>query len=537
MSFFRETDLLSLWPWWGALPAAGALAWIALRRRRPPGLTGPLALQAGYEVLLDSASEGVLIYGEDGRLAMANGMASTLLGDHPQAREAHSLFGPQHRVEDESGADMGGANHPVARALRQELVRDHRLLKVLAPDGQARWIRTAVTAVVPEGSPRQVIARLRDVTDQRRLEQALQEAEATFHGLFLGSPNAVSLTRAADGLVLQVNPAWCRLFGRSEAEAVGRTLMDLGIWLRPEERHTFLQGFEEHQPIQALPFTTTRPDGAELHLSLSMAPLTLRGEPCLLAVLQDHTQVREAERAQHRIDKAESLGHMAAGISHDFNNLFQSLLASLELAHAQAEGPNRRLLDRAMTSLAKATTLSQRLMEFSGGSFTQLESLPLAQMIQEIALQPRLGSALEFRVNLSPGLSEVLADRMQLHRILGILIENASEAMADTGGTVTLASETLPSVPEDERSRGRWVVPPPDGPVVRLSISDTGGGVDPAVLGHLFEPFFSTKALGRGLGLPAVLGLVRGNRGGLQVVNRPQQGLTVQIYLTVGGAH
>lgn len=527
-------DLLDLWPWWSLLPVAVGLAWFAMRHQKSLKLDQRLADQAGYAALLDSISEGVLVYSDGGRLAKANTKAAAVLGDHPLAREANSLFGPDHRVEDEAGREMGGANHPVARALRQELEQDRQTLKVMAPDGQTRWIRTAVTTVKLEGAPRQVVARLRDVTEQRRLEQALLEAEATFHSLFMDSPSAVSITRAADGTVLEVNPAWCRLFDWPREDAVGHTLMDLGIWLRPEDRSNFLRGFEPDREARALPFTSTRRDGLDLHLSLSMAPLTLKGEACLLAVIQDHTQVREAERAQHRIDKAESLGLMAAGISHDFNNLFQALLTSLELAQEQAEGPNRWLLDRALTSLAKASTLSQRLMEFSGGSFTRLEPLPLAKLIQDVAEQCRPGGGLDVEVHLASDLSEVLADRAQLFRIIGFLVENATEAMTEQGGTVRLASETLDQVTEVERRRGRWVVPPPEGPVVKLCVGDTGGGADPEVLDHMFEPFFSTKALGRGLGLPAVLGMVRGNRGGLQVLNQPGQGMSVQIYLAKG---
>lgn len=534
MSFLNLHNLSAHWPWWGLLPAAAGLGWFALRRWKAPGLDRPLAAQAGYAALLDSISEGVLVYAEDGRLATANATATAVLGDHPLAREAGSLFGPGHQVEDEAGQDQGGANHPVARVLRQELDQDCRTLKVRAPDGQTRWIRSAVTTVRLEGAPRHVVARLRDITEQRRMAQALGEAEATFHSLFMGSPSAVSITRAADGKVLEVNPAWCRLFDWPREDAVGHTLMDLGIWLRPEDRNIFLRGFEPEGETRALPFTSTRRDGLDLHLSLSMAPLTLKGEECLLAVLQDHTMVREIERAQHRIDKAESLGLMAAGISHDFNNLFQSLLTSLELAQEQAEGPNRWLLDRALTSLAKASTLSQRLMEFSGGSFTRLEPLPLAKLIQEVVEQCRPGGGLDVEVHLASDLSEVVADRAQLFRIIGFLVENATEAMTEQGGTVTLASETLEQVPEVERRRGRWVVPPPEGPVVKLCVGDTGGGVEPEVLDHMFEPFFSTKALGRGLGLPAVLGMVRGNRGGLQVLNRPGQGMSVQIYLAKG---
>lgn len=533
MASVSFTDALAILAWGGLVIAMAAMAWHLARRHAPRRLDRVVSGEIGYAAVIDSLSDGVLVYGEDGRIKACNPAAGAILG-----REQHELVGagiavPGWKVEDESGAEITEDQHPVLQAIRTGKPHVRAILKVKSPEGRSRWIRSSVTALSPgqKTGPFAVVAKFRDVTEQHRAGLALKEAEQTFRHLFDHSPNAVSITRAADALILDVNGAWCQLFHWTREEAIGRTLFDLGIWTRPEDRMALLPTVQHGRALDAGPFETSRKDGARLHTSLWLAPVRLNGQECLMAVLQDHTHARDADIEKHKVEKAGSLGLMAAGIAHDFNNLFQALLANLELAHVQSDASSRRLLDRAMSSLEKATTLTQRLMEFSGGSFTHRQPLCMVALIRDAVEQHQFGEHIHLQLRLGTDLPEVTADREQLHRVLCILIENAAEAMGPRGGTMTVASDQMPGLPARERETGLWVVEPPEGPVVRLSVSDTGGGVERDVLNHLFEPFFSTKALGRGLGLPAALGLIRGNRAGLQVLNRPGEGLTFHVYL------
>jgi len=134
-------------------------------------------------------------------------------------------------------------------------------------------------------------------------------------------------------------------------------------------------------------------------------------------------------------------------------------------------------------------------------------------------------------MTLATGLPRIRADREQVRRILGILLENAIEAMGPREGVVTLATEHIADMSEVDQNLGHWAADMDGGPKVRLTIRDAAGGVDPARVDYLFDPGVTTKGMGRGLGLSAALGLVRGNRGGLQVLNRPGEGMTFHIYL------
>jgi len=620
--------------------------------------------EARYAAVVDSLSEGLLVYDEGGRIRACNPAAEDILGlDHRDLIGA-GFTGEGWRVVDEAGDPLPLDQHPVAAALRTGKAQKRATFGLISPGGRFRWLQSSVTPILGTADSRRfsVVATVLDITEQRKAELALKEAEGTFRNLFEQSPNAVSITQAEDGVILDVNDAWCRLFGRSRDAVLGRRQQDLKLYEPPEAWGDLVKAVASDPILDATPMTILRKDGTRLHASLGVATMAHQGRPCLLAVHQDHTRSREAEQAlrdsearwkfaiegagdglwdwdviagqvyfsprwkamlghgeteigdtlqewesrvhpedlaavqralrrhlagetatyqsEHRLKckdgtykwildrgmvvlrtadglparvigthsdlterrnaeaalreahKAEGLGLMAAGIAHDFNNLFQSLLGNLELAHLRSDPAGRRIIDRARHSLDKASGLSRRLLEFSGGSFTHLGTLSVNALIQSVADAHSSKGPAQPLLVLDPKVPEVVADPQQLRQILDILLENALEAVAARGGGVTLASEWMPALPEQDQAQGLWAGEVPAGPLVRITIADTGGGAGPDVMNHLFDPFFSTKALGRGLGLPSALGLIRGNRAGLQVVDQPGTGMTFRIYLS-----
>ncbi len=623
-----------------------------------------ISSDARHAAVIDSLSEGVLVYGEDGRVRACNPSAEALLGLPERDLIGEAFPGEGWKIVDGSGAPLTAEQHPVAQAIRSGKPQALRTLGLTSPGGRFRWLQCSVTPILgsAEGRTFSVVATILDITEQRRAELAVREAEQTFRNLFEGSPNAVSITRIADGRILDANEAWCRLFGWTREEAVGSTFDELRIFAVPGDRIALLEAVRNHRIIDAWPLMASRKDGTHLHASLGVTSMVLNGQECLLTALQDHTQTREAERAlrdsearwkfaiegagdglwdwdattdqvfystrwkamlgyadaeigttlqewesrvhpadraavqeaiqkhlsgetpvyqsEHRLrckggdykwildrgmvvgraedgratrvigthtdltdrrqaeallrgaEKAESLGLMASGIAHDFNNLFQVLLGNLELAHLTSDPAGQLVIDRAKLALGRASALSLKLLEFSGGSFTKMEPLELNPLIREVAESRLHGDKLGLQLALAPNLPEILADPKQIRQILGILIENAVEALGPGGGTVTVASEGMPGLSLEEQARGQWAGEIPEGPVVRLSVRDTGGGAGPGVMNRLFDPFFSTKGLGRGLGLPSALGLLRGNRAALQVVDHPGEGMTFRIHLS-----
>jgi PAS domain S-box-containing protein len=352
-----------------------------------------------------------------------------------------------------------------------------------------------------------------------------------------------------DGRIRACNPAAAAILGVAERELIGAAVAPPG-WMTvdeagvpvPPERHPVALAIQTQVPQSRILLGLTSPGGRFRWLQCSVTPILGTAEArtfSVVASLLDVTQSRQgdqarrdAESALREAQKAESLGLMAAGLAHDFNNLFQSLLGNLELAHARSDSTSRLHLDRAKTALDKASGLSRRLMDFSGGSFTHLEPLTINPLMLEVAGGWKPGKESAFQFGLASHLPQVLADPRQIRQILEILVENALEATDASDGIVTLSSELVPELSRAERAIGQWAGEIPQGPLVRISVSDTGGGAGPEVMKHLFDPFFSTKAMGRGLGLPSALGLIRGNHAAVQVVDRSGEGMDFRVYLS-----
>jgi signal transduction histidine kinase len=240
---------------------------------------------------------------------------------------------------------------------------------------------------------------------------------------------------------------------------------------------------------------------------------------------------REAKRQQAR--QLESLGVLAEGIAHAFNNILTATLgyAGLAAAHVADGSPARDHLREIEDSAHRAARLCQRMLAFAGKGMGLAEPTDLAALVHETArqLSPSLARNADVGLNLPAGLPPVVADPAQLRQAAAALLVNASEALPDGAGKISVAARTE-RLTRDRLAELRLGEELPEGEYVLLEVADTGVGMDDATKERLFEPFFSTKFLGRGLGLPAVLGTMRRHRGALEVLSRPGAGSTFRLW-------
>ncbi|HET9039583.1 MAG TPA: ATP-binding protein, partial [Gemmatimonadales bacterium] len=239
------------------------------------------------------------------------------------------------------------------------------------------------------------------------------------------------------------------------------------------------------------------------------------------------------ERRMQQSQKLESLGILAGGIAHDFNNLLTAILGSTELllADTPASDPRRDDLQEIGRAAHRAAGLVRQLLAYSRKQVLQPRLVNLNMIVHEMGGMFRrvVGERIELRLHLDPSLGDVIADPGQLEQVIANLGVNARDAMPG-GGTLTLTTANVSGAGlATAASEGL----PLGGPLVALSVSDTGIGMDDSVLAHLFEPFFTTKELGRGtgLGLATVYGIVRQSGGQIQVASRPGEGSTFTVYL------
>ncbi|MFH2052809.1 MAG: response regulator [bacterium] len=232
--------------------------------------------------------------------------------------------------------------------------------------------------------------------------------------------------------------------------------------------------------------------------------------------------------------KMESLELMASGLAHDFNNLLLAIMGNADLL-AQDLTPNNpslALVDEIRTSAGRAAEICNKLLAFAGKGRLHFQFVDLAEVTRSMVqmLKVAVSRQITLRLDLDDSLPLIQADLTQIHQVIMNLVVNASEAIAQREGVITLASGRMDCPPGDF---GFCALLPdrPDGKFVFLEVTDNGPGIPPDALGRIFDPFYSSKLQGRGLGLASVLGAVRSHNGGLCVRSDPGKGATFRVCL------
>jgi PAS domain S-box-containing protein len=254
---------------------------------------------------------------------------------------------------------------------------------------------------------------------------------------------------------------------------------------------------------------------------------------------QSARRAAELSEAQSRhVQKLESIGVLAGGIAHDFNNLLHVVLgnADIALSNLTKGSPAREPLEEVVRATLRAADLTRQLLAYSGKGAFVVRHLDLSTEVREMATLLRTGISKQATLawELSSTLPAVSADPTQIRQIVMNLITNASDALGENGGTITLRTGvTELEELEDQRFgvpvEGDGSAEVAKGPFVFLEVGDTGGGMTPDTLSRIFDPFFSTKFTGRGLGLAAVMGIVRSHHGLIRVRTAPGEGTAFRV--------
>ena len=305
-------------------------------------------------------------------------------------------------------------------------------------------------------------------------------------------------------------------------------LIQGGRELRPEDE-PIQRAAREGKEVRDLAVDLVFTDGETRHLMAHATPLRdrdgrLHGAVCCMV---DVTEIRRAEEALAKAQKMESLGMLAGGLAHDFNNIFQAMVGNLEMAQVAVpeDSKGQVYLQRLKDGLDRASSLSLEILHCSGGDLRRPEPVALAPLVTEVL--DRTG--LPVLRDISVDLPRVMVDPLLISRVVEGLIANAVEA--NSAGGVIRVRTYLRVVVSPDFGTGHWPEPVEPGTYAVLEVSDQGHGIDAATLPKIFDPFFSTRNLGRGLGLAAALGIVRSHRGGIQVESIPEVGSVFRVHL------
>ncbi|MGV3620282.1 MAG: hybrid sensor histidine kinase/response regulator [Archangium sp.] len=322
-------------------------------------------------------------------------------------------------------------------------------------------------------------------------------------------------------------------------EMMGLAAGDAREWnehVHPEDKQRVRDAYrgyvEGTQPRFDVRYRFLHPDGRTLHFHARA--LTTRdedGTPArLVGFARDITADVEAEEARVQTQKLEGLGVLAGGLAHDFNNLLTAMKSSLSVMEAQSRRGEslEEPLSTAQQAVTRAAALTRQLLAYAGRTNLSQHPLDLNHVVQDIGalLKATMPKGVTLQQELAASLPGVLGDDGQLQQAVMNLITNAAEALDGKEGTVRLRTESL--VLETEPPGAR--TPMPRGRVVCLTVEDTGCGMSPEVMKRMFDPFFTTRGVGRGLGLAALSGILRKHGSGITVHSEPGRGTTCRVY-------
>jgi two-component system cell cycle sensor histidine kinase/response regulator CckA len=406
---------------------------------------------------------------------------------------------------------------------------------ILGPDGREIPVSQVIMAHRSAAGDLEFLSTIiRDISDRMAAESEHKESEERFRLLAGAAFEGIAIT--AQGRVVDANEQLCAMLRAERDQIVGRSALD---FVASESLQMVLahlrSGSEEPYEHMA-----QRADGSVFPVEVRARTIPSGGHPQRVTALRDLTERKRLEderaelerQAQHN-QRLESLGLLAGGIAHDFNNLLVAVLGNLDLAAADLapDAPQRRQLEQAEHAAKQGAALARELLAYSGRGRFDVRPLDLSALVAESGhlLRAAISKTIRLEMRLQNPLPLIMGDASQLQQVVMNLIVNAAEAVGEKGGAIVLSTR----VEECDAvllGRSRLATKPAPGSFVCLEVMDDGCGMEPETLERLFEPFFSTKLAGRGLGMAAVQGIVQGHKGAILVDTSPARGTTSRIF-------
>jgi len=431
----------------------------------------------------------------------------------------------------------------VAEALQEELAKEAKgnidpsrsrtmEFQQLCKDGTYAWVETTVTFVRDEqGRPVGVQGVSRNIAERKRAEEALS-AEKEQLRVTLQSIGDGVITTDRNGRIALINPVGEKLTGCSETEALGKPLQEVFKIIDGKTdqgpNSPVHRGIDSHKTIGLANDTVmTSRDGSEYIISHSAAPILDTQKRIIGSVLvfRDISENRKMEKEISKIDKLESIGVLAGGIAHDFNNFLSGIVGNLSLAKLEIDPADSVFsrFERMEQAALRAKDLTQQLLTFSKGGDPVKRLTQLTNLMKESAIFALRGANARCDFAFEPNLLSSEVDEGQISQVIHNLILNAVQAMPE-GGVIQVGGKNIHLSANNELALT-------EGDYVKLTIQDQGTGITKQHMKKVFDPYFTTKQKGNGLGLAVVYAIIDKHNGRITVDSQLGSGTTFSIYL------
>ncbi len=489
--------------------------------------------EAQYRNLVETSRDVIWSMDLDGRWTFVNNAARGVYGYEPAEMLGHSVteFVPAELIErTEMLLDELRAGKPRLRFETRHIRKD----------GSAGHLTVSAIPVRDDyGTVVGYAGTAADVSERKEAEQQLHQAHCRFESLVAGMPLGY-VVWSPESRVLEWNPAASEIFGYSGEEALGREATELliptaGRSAFDEMLRAVLDG-RRSQGVSIL--LNRKKSGEKIQCEWYNTLIPNQKSDGIHGVATMIRDVSERERFEAQLrqsQKLESLGMLAGGVAHDFNNLLVGIMGNASLAMDKLPGDEadlRPLLERVVNAGRRATDLTQRMLAYAGRATCDVRIMDLNSMVREMVefVVAAVPKNVALQTQTSDKLPLIKADSGQIQQVIMNLLMNGAEAIGDEGGEVAVSTWV------EQLDQRRIAVEFPEhqldaGPHVCLEVRDTGCGMSADILSRIYDPFFSTKFAGRGLGLSAILGIVRAHRGTITVSSREGVGTTFRVLL------
>lgn len=401
-------------------------------------------------------------------------------------------------------------------------------------DGEVFPVEVLLTCI-PEDNEKTLHVVWRDITERKKADVALRESKNQLDAILNSTKDGILVADIQSKTFWAGNKAVCDMLGYT-FEEIAKLKVDN---IHPEKDLPKVIEIFEQQAKQEFDLAADIPvlkkNGTIFFADITTSPVTFNGNKCMIGMFRDVTERRKIEEKTRHTQKLEAIGTLAGGIAHDFNNILAAMLGYSELSISELQ-PGSKLhnnIAEVIRAGKRATEVVKQILTFSKHSTSNFSPQKLQPVVMEVLhlVRATIPTTIELKKEIDSNCGFVLADESQIHQVLLNLYTNAFQALEKTGGTIRIKLQEVTFSSKNDAASGGLS----PGKYLNLEVSDNGPGIDKETVQHIFDPYFTTKPLGKGsgLGLAVAYGIVRDHRGAIKVESIIGQGATFKVLLPV----
>lgn len=410
--------------------------------------------------------------------------------------------------------------------LRERSIKEFNLeIRFISPTKGSIWTEIHASSVMPGIADNQTcVAMIQDITERKFVEDNLY-----FHSEVLENmEECVMILSADDQMLLYTNAKFEKLFGYEQREALGMTMRDFFFLEEKSDQRKFESMLDvlERRGNWKGEVLNKRKDQKEFHSRLTISAFDHpKFGKTWISISDDVTMIKEAEDSLRKIDKLNSVGLLAGGIAHDFNNILVGVFANLSIIQEKLTKKHEAnlYLNEAMQAMSRAKALTNQLLTFSKGGEPIKEDIKISKLVKEVVQFDLSGSKVKVNFDFAEPLWNTKVDIGQMQQVFSNLTINAKQAMSN-GGLLTISIENF-------ETKHQTIVNLSPGRYLKIKFTDTGKGIPPNKLDQVFDPYFTTKKEGSGLGLTSSFSIINRHGGHINVESEIGIGSTFTVYI------